>query len=265
MVKTIEENISFPSIASWCMKLKRLIAPVFDVDRFFLGLREYWRYLRSWRDYEKLPGAEQLNSSDAYPCLYDKTAITGIDGHYFYQGIWAMRRIRESGVSEHVDVGSLVSFVGLLSTFVKVMFIDIRPASVILENFNSRAGSVLEMPFADNAVNSLSCLHVAEHVGLGRYGDPLDPQGTLKAARELSRVLAPQGNLYFSLPVGKSRVQFNAHRIHSPRQILEYFDRLELVSFSATTDLGEYRSNILPAEMENATYACGMFHFTKRG
>jgi SAM-dependent methyltransferase len=247
------------------MKLKKWIDPVFDTGRFFEGLREYRRYLKSWGDYERLPGAEHLNSSDAYPCLYDRTAATGIDSHYFYQGIWAMRKIKQSAAREHVDVGSLVSFVGLLSTFVKVVFIDIRPAPVVLEDFDSRAGSVLEMPFADNSVNSLSCLHVAEHIGLGRYGDPLDPQGTIKATRELSRILAPQGSLYFSLPVGKPRVQFNAHRIHSPSQIMKYFDQLELVSFSATTDLGEYRSNILPSEMENARYACGMFHFIKRG
>lgn len=247
------------------MKLKKWIDPVLDFKRLADGLREYRRYWQSWIQYKKMPNAEILRLSDAFPCLYDRSSTTGIDAHYFYQGVWAMRKIKASGVKEHVDVGSLVSFVGLLSTFVKVVFIDIRPAPVVLENFDSRAGSVLEMPFADNSVNSLSCLHVAEHIGLGRYGDPLDSQGTVKAARELSRVLAPQGNLYFSLPVGKSRVQFNAHRIHSPSQILQYFPRLELVSFSATTDLGEYRSNISPAEMENASYACGMFHFTKRG
>ena len=247
------------------MMIKRWLSPIIDFQKAIIGLREYLWFFKSWYRYSRMPGAEKISWRDAYPCLYDRTGITGIDPHYFYQGVWAMRRIIESGVSEHVDVGSLVSFVGLLSTFVKVTFIDIRPAPVVLENFYSSTGSVLEMPFPDNSVNSLSCLHVAEHIGLGRYGDPLDPQGTIKAARELSRVLAPQGNLYFSLPLGKSRVQFNAHRIHSPSQILQYFDKLELVSFSGTTDLGKYQSNILPFEIENASYACGMFHFTKRG
>lgn len=245
------------------MRLKKWIDPLFDSNRFKRGLQEYQRYFKSWREYQKMSGAEPLIASNAYPCLYDRTAATGIDGHYFYQGVWAMRKIKESGAGEHVDVGSLVSFVGLLSTFVKVTFIDIRPAPIVLENFDSRAGSVLEMPYDDNSVKSLSCLHVAEHIGLGRYGDPLDPHGTIKAARELSRILALQGDLYFSLPVGKPRVQFNAHRIHSPSQILQYFNQLKLVSFSATNDFGEYRDNISTEEMENSAYACGMFHFTK--
>lgn len=245
------------------MRLKKWIDPLFDSNRFYRGLREYQRYFKSWREYQKMPGAEQLIAANAYPCLYDRTVATGIDGHYFYQGVWAMRKIQESGAGQHVDVGSLVSFVGLLATFVNVTFIDIRPAPIVLENFDSRAGSVLEMPYDDNSVKSLSCLHVAEHIGLGRYGDPLDPQGTLKAARELSRILAPQGHLYFSLPVGKPRVQFNAHRIHSPSQILQYFNHLKLISFSATDDFGKYRDNIPVEDMENSAYACGMFHFTK--
>ncbi len=33
-------------------------------------------------------------------------------------------------------------------------------------------------------------MHVVEHVGLGRYGDPLDPDGDLKAIAELKRVTA---------------------------------------------------------------------------
>lgn len=245
------------------MQLKKWINPVFDIDRFTLGLLEYRQYLSAWRKYEKLPGAEPLSAIDAYPCLHDRTATTGIDAHYFYQGVWAMRKIQESGAVEHVDVGSLVSFVGLLSTFLKVIFIDIRPASIRLKKFESRQGSVLDMPFADNSITSLSCLHVAEHIGLGRYGDPLDPQGTKKATHELSRVLALNGNLYFSLPIGKPRVCFNAHRIHSPGQILEYFSELKLIEFSGVTDVGEFVENISPSTLESANYACGMFHFTK--
>jgi hypothetical protein len=36
-------------------------------------------------------------------------------------------------------------------------------------------------------------MHVVEHIGLGRYGEPMDEQGDLKAIEELKRVLAPGG------------------------------------------------------------------------
>ena len=62
-------------------------------------------------------------------------------------------------------------------------FLDAGLGLVDLPEFDAQ----LE-PFGDRSVPSLSCLHVVEHVGLGRYGDPLDPQGSIKAMRELQRV-----------------------------------------------------------------------------
>jgi len=151
----------------------------------------------------------------------------------------------------------------MLSTIAKVTFIDIRPLNANLKNLKPEYGSILEMPYSDNSIVSLSCLHVAEHIGLGRYGDPLDPEGTLKATRELIRVLARGGDLYFSLPVGKPRLCFNAHRIHSPEQILNYFVELKLVEFSGVNDKGNFLENIDPSELANQDYACGMFWFRK--
>lgn len=71
------------------------------------------------------------------------------------------------------------------------------------------------------------------------------------------------GNLYFSLPVGKPRLCFNAHRIHSPEQILEYFSDLKLMEFSGVDDKGIFLENIDPSELANQGYACGMFWFRK--
>lgn len=220
------------------------------------------RFLRDLYRYRRMPGAEKISGGDLYPCLDEKTATTSFDTHYFYQDIWAFRKISQSGVREHVDVGSKVDYVGFLTAITKVTFIDIRPLATDLENLDSRSGSILAMPYDDGAVSSLSCLHVAEHIGLGRYGDPLDPLGTVKACRELHRVLAPGGNLYFGLPIGKPRVCFNAHRIHSPAQILGYFNGLSLKEFSFVDDGGRFLRN---ADMETsgtAKYGCGLFHFT---
>jgi hypothetical protein len=80
---------------------------------------------------------------------------------------------------------------------------------------------------------------------------------------KLMRVLAPRGSLLFSVPVGRARVQFNAHRIHTPEQILSYFSGLELVSFSAVDDARKFVPDADPAEFANSNYACGMFHFRR--
>lgn len=241
----------------------RWINPFLNPVQLLKAGPRYIRYFRDWLRYSRMEGAEPVRLIDTFPCIHDRTDTTGFDRHYFYQDIWAFRRILESGVKEHVDVGSRIDLVGFLTAITHVTFIDIRPLEAELENLDSKRGSILEMPYPDRSARSLSSLHVAEHIGLGRYGDPLDPDGTLKACRELARVLAPGGNLYFSLPVGRQRLCFNGHRIHSPQMILEYFDDLRLVEFSGITDDGEFRRAIDTGVLENAGYACGLFHFTR--
>jgi hypothetical protein len=215
------------------------VRQVIDVRRA-LGAWKYGKFIKDWYQYSRLEGAEPIRFSNTFPCLHDATEYTELDPHYFFQDIWAFRRVLETRPDAHIDVASRIGFAGMLSVVTKVTFIDIRPLLVDLKGFESRKGSVVDLPFAAESVKSLSCLHVAEHVGLGRYGDPLDSYGTRKAASELRRVLARGGNLFFSLPVGKPRLCFNAHRIHSLPQVLEYFTGLDLLEFSAIDDHGKF-------------------------
>lgn len=221
------------------------------------------RYLRDRRRYRRLPEAEKLRWRDAYPQLHDRLPSSPYDQHYFFQDAWAANRVAELRPARHVDVGSRVDYVGFLTAICEVEFVDIRPLDVDLERLTCVEGSLLDLPYPDRSIRSLSCLHVAEHVGLGRYGDPLDPAGTRKAAAELQRVLAPGGQLLFSGPVGRPRVCFNAHRIHSPRVIAAMFDELTLEEFTGVDDAGRFARRRRLDELENAVYACGMFRLVR--
>lgn len=109
-------------------------------------------------------------------------------------------------------------------------------------------------------------MHTVEHVGLGRYGDKIDPDGDVKAMKELQRVLSPGGNLLFVVPVGKEKLQFNAHRIYSYEQIINNFSSLKLKEFSLIPDNALDNGMIINADPElvkNQNYACGCFWFTK--
>jgi SAM-dependent methyltransferase len=102
--------------------------------------------------------------------------------------------------------------------------VDIRPLSVPMESIKFKEGSILDLPFEDNSIESVSSICVIEHIGLGRYGDPLDPYGTEKAIAELKRVVRDKGDLYISLPVDdKNRVYFNAHRAFEETYLEELF------------------------------------------
>lgn len=221
------------------------------------------RYLRDRRAYRTLPGAEQLRWRDAFPKLTDRLVSSPFDSHYLYQDSWAAQRVAEGSPARHVDVGSRVDYVCFLTALTTVAFVDIRPLTAEVEGLESIPGSLLDLPFHDRSLESVSCLHVVEHVGLGRYGDALDPEGSRKAIAELQRVVAPGGQLMFSTPVGRPRVCFNAHRIHDPVSVRALFDELELVEFAGVDDDGAFRRHRSLHELATASYACGMYHLVR--
>ena len=103
-------------------------------------------------------------------------------------------------------------------------------------------------------------------VGLGRYGDPLDPDGDIKAMRELQRVVAPEGSLLFVTPVGRPQIRFNAHRIYAYEQIRDAFSELRIEQFSLVPDHGGDGGLIEdadPAIVSKQRYACGCFWFRR--
>jgi SAM-dependent methyltransferase len=204
-----------------------------------------------------------LRWADRYPCLDDRTRVTEFDRHYVYHTAWAARVVTQLRPAYHVDIASSLYFAALLSAYVPVRFFDFRPANLRLSNLTVGGCDLTALPFSDGSVASLSCMHVVEHIGLGRYGDPLDPDGDLKAIAELIRVLAPGGSLLFVVLVGCPAIRFNAHRVYSPMQILQHFAGLQLVEFSAIDDNGWLNLDIQPGTMEGAQYACGLFHFSR--
>jgi hypothetical protein len=240
-----------------------VVSPICDPLKVIAGLLGYPRYLREWRRYTRLPGAEPLRFLDASPQLGDRLTTTRIDPHYFYINGWAMRRVVTQRPSQHVDVGSQTVFVNLLSAVLPVTFIDFRPLDAAMFGLTNLSGDITNLPLESGSVESISCLSVAEHIGLGRYGDPLNPGGTRLACAELRRVLAPGGNLYFALPVGKPRVCFNAHRVHKAETIVEYFQGLDLVEFSGVDDDGCYVEKADAHDFSRSYFATGMFWLRK--
>jgi SAM-dependent methyltransferase len=207
-----------------------------------------------------------LSVMDVYPIVFEKTKTTGFDRHYVYHTSWAARKVREINPEYHTDISSSLYFAGIVSAFVPVKFYDYRPAELVLSNFESEHADLMSLPFADGSVESLSCLHVIEHIGLGRYGDPIDPEGDLKAIQELKRVVRPGGSLLFVVPMGREAViQFNAHRIYTYSQVLSYFSDMELKEFSVIPErAGGMVVHAKEKDLENETYACGCFWFVKK-
>jgi SAM-dependent methyltransferase len=243
--------------------LRAMSAPFGDPRQPVRAVAGYVRFARELGRYKRMPGAERIRWSELYPALLDRTGTSGIDPHYFHVNAWAMREVLRQRPSRHVDVASQTAFASMLSACVPVTYCDYRPLMARLEGLTSCAGSLLALPFADQSLCSLSCLHVVEHVGLGRYGDPLDPQGTARACQELARVLAPGGRLLLALPVGRARTCFNAHRVIDPSTIIGLLPDLVLERFAGVDDAGDFRLGIQPGDLTGLEYACGMYTFVR--
>ena len=143
---------------------------------------------------------------------------------------------------------------------------DYRPANIILNNLKIGKEDLCKLSFLDNSIESLSCMHVIEHIGLGRYGDPLDPYGDLNAANELSRVVKYEGYLLIVVPVGRARICFNAHRIYSYEMIMEMFPDFNLLEFGLISDnSSEGIINNPVIELINTqNYGCGCLLLQKK-
>lgn len=94
-----------------------------------------------------------------------------------------------------------------------------------------------------------------EHDGLGRYGDPINPDGDLAAMRRMKDIVKPGGLLFLALPVGKDILVWNAHRVYGRNRLPLLLEGWKVVAtFGFSDDLlnhqtiggGENRNYVQP-------------------
>lgn len=235
--------------------------------RYIYFGRSYAQFLGEYRKFQKMDAAAELPSleADLYPIMDQKTATMRYDPHYTYHCAWACRVLAATKPENHIDISSSIAFVTMASAWMPIEHYDLRTPEITLPGLTVGTADLTNLKFKTDSVRSLSCLHVLEHVGLGRYGDALDPNGDCKAAGELARVLAPAGQLLMVVPVGRPRVNFNAHRVYSYEHVLKLFSGLSLDSVSLICD--NHKTGIIdnpPIELiSKQEWGCGCFVFKK--
>jgi hypothetical protein len=252
------------------MKFLKKIPFFMSIYYILFKLKRYVETCRDWREFKSKSFSSRFTVSrkDRRFYYFDTTITTDFDHHYIYHPAWAARIIAKSKPDFHIDISSSLYFCTMISAFIPVKFYDYRPAKIYLSNLTSDHVDITALPFEDDSIQSLSCMHTVEHIGLGRYGDPIDPNGDLKAIAELKRVLSLGGNLLFVVPVGKdAKIMFNAHRIYTYNQIITFFKDFELVEYALITDnpmLNDFIENADQKLTEQCTYGCGCFWFMKK-
>lgn len=208
-----------------------------------------------------------------YPVLFERFAESGnMKGHYFHQDLYVAKRIFNTRPEKHLDIGSRIDgFVAHLAVFREVEVLDIRPLTSSVQNVSFRKADLMKLP--ENLLNycdSISSLHAIEHFGLGRYGDPIDYFGHLKAIENISNILKSGGVFYFSVPIGEQRIEFNAHRVFSVQYLLDLFEKnYTLRRFSYVDDAGDFFEDVALTETSIANsfgcnWGCGIFELIKK-
>ncbi|NQU54975.1 MAG: DUF268 domain-containing protein [Bacteroidetes bacterium] len=195
-----------------------------------------------------------------------------MSGHYFHQDLYVARLINLANPKKHLDIGSRTDgFIAHVASFREVELIDIRPIKSKVKNICFRKADLLELP-SDliDYCDSISSLHAIEHFGLGRYGDPIDYFGYLKAISNITKILRSGGRFYFAVPIGPQRIEFNAHRVFSLEYLINILsENYEINSFSYVDDKGDFFENteLTKDNMESnlgCRYGCGIFILIKK-
>lgn len=231
-------------------------------------------FVRDYMKFRKLLGNNpDWKMGKLHPVTVDKRKESGkIKGVYFHQDLLVARRIFQENPLKHIDIGSRIDgFVAHVSIFREVEIFDIRPLNSTVRNIVFRQADFMTLPDdLHNYCDSVSSLHAIEHFGLGRYGDPFDPDGHIKAVKNIHKMLKPGGKFYFSVPIGKQRIEFNAHRIFNVGYLLNLLNEFFIVEhFSFVNDQGDLTENATitdenVAQNFGCNYGCGIFELRKK-
>lgn len=228
--------------------------------------------LKDLKMYNSLNKRAEFRYKDEYKDFwyYDKYAKAGSIENYFWQDLWAARLIYKNRAAMHYDIGSRVDgFISHLLSFGQdVTLIDVRPLDQKVEGVQFVHSDATELSgIEDESIESISALCSLEHFGLGRYGDPIDPEACFKAFEAINRKVKRGGRVFISVPIGQDHVEFNGCRIFYAETIKNAFKEMELVEFS-TTHHGkiEYNADIHSwddfSQRHGVCY--GLFYFKKR-
>lgn len=238
---------------------------------FFRGLPFFFKDFMNLKKQMKI--IKDFSFGNFYPILYDKYDKSGImSGHYFHQDLLVASKIFLNNPKRHIDIGSRIDgFVAHVASFRKIEIFDIRPLESKLDNIIFTQADLMQLPeHMKECCDSISSLHAIEHFGLGRYGDAININGHLKAIYNLHLMLKKNGKFYFSVPIGKQRIEFNAHRVFSIKYLLQILeDKFIIDTFHYVDDKGDLFENANLSEESvvsnfNCNYGCGIFELIKK-
>jgi hypothetical protein len=228
-------------------------------------------FFKSLKQFNRLNTNSNLFSLSFLPILGENSMSAGsVNSHYFIQDLYVSQKIFNENPKNILDIGSRIDgFVSSVASFREIDVVDIRPLEEKIHNINFKKFDIMNnVDELNEKYDYVTSLHAIEHFGLGRYGDPIDPDGHIKGIKNFHKILKVDGVLYLSFPIGDNRIVFNGHRIFSIdyiKPILESYFKIE--SFSFISDTGVLHKNVKLNETNknnfDCKFGCGIFKLKK--
>jgi SAM-dependent methyltransferase len=148
---------------------------------------------------------------------------------------YALSKLVKLPIGKALDVGCIARHNYLVPTLCfagwKVYGIDIRPKwGFNHPNFNFSHQDIRDGNFKDNGFDLITCISTIEHIGLASYyGETQeDNDGDFKAAKEMVRILKPNGIIIVTVPYRDIRELKPGYRIYDGN-IIDMFKGMELL------------------------------------
>lgn len=229
-------------------------------------LKNYLRFNNEKKEWIKQGG--HINKLQMQITEYEEEAGFA-KGMYFHTDLLVARKIYKHNPKRHLDIGSRTDgFVAHIASFREIEVVDIRQMPKSEHKNIKFIQADLQKPQRLGKTDSLSCLSVIEHFGLGRYSDEIDLNGDVRGLENIINLVNKGGRIYISIPISyEDEVHFNAHRLYSPLTILN-FDiikkNLNLIEFNCVDDEGRLHVNVdLNNINQSINFGCGIYIFEK--
>jgi len=186
----------------------------------------------SYRDDSYSPSQPRIYTREEIARLMDlarqrKQRYYGVTDEYLYQALDEFKR--------QID-GKEVAIMGSTSPWYESIVLSYggKPTTIeynalVSEDPRLRVLTVEEYEANPTRFDAVLSISSYEHDGLGRYGDPLNPNGDLGAMKKTLAMLRQGGLLFLAVPVGQDAIFWNVHRVYGRKRLPRLLEGWRLV------------------------------------
>lgn len=138
-------------------------------------------------------------------------------------------------LDRHPIEGKRVAIMGSIKPWYEAICLHYGGTPISIEyNVITPADKRLRMIHVDDAskeepFDAAISISSFEHDGLGRYGDPINPNGDFQTMEKMKKLVKKDGLLFLAVPVGKDAIVFNAHRRYGEYRLPYLIDNWEMI------------------------------------